>query len=105
VDGNGSVTPIDALLVVNELNDRQFSSPSGEINLASSVAVFVDVNDDLFVSPIDALLVINALSGSNVPLAAQGISDVFSVPETIPSHLIWLMAFAIALKKRRSAES
>ncbi|MDA1051860.1 MAG: dockerin type I domain-containing protein [Planctomycetota bacterium] len=64
VDADGKIAPIDALLVVNDLNangSRQLVQGEGE-SPASGITKFVDVNGDQFVSPIDALQVINALN-------------------------------------------
>ena len=72
VDANGIVNPLDALLVINELSNRQFSdSVTGLLPTApASVPQFVDVNADDFVGPQDALFVINQL-GNNEPPAAR----------------------------------
>lgn len=64
VDADGAIAPIDALLVVNELNangSRQLAQAAGE-SPASAITKFVDVNGDQFISPVDALQVINALN-------------------------------------------
>ena len=63
VDADGAIAPIDALLVVNDLNasgSRQLVQALGE-SPAPEVTKFVDVNGDQFISPVDALQVINAL--------------------------------------------
>ena len=51
VNFDSFISPIDALLVINQLN-RGGAPPSGRL----------DVNHDTFVSPIDALLVVNYLN-------------------------------------------
>lgn len=59
VNGDAEVSPIDALLVINDLNLR------GSRSLASTNFVpppFIDVSGDGSVSPIDVLLVINYLN-------------------------------------------
>jgi len=56
VNKDGSVSPIDALLVINYLN-----GPAGEAAAASS-GFSMDVNGDGSIAPIDALLVINYLN-------------------------------------------
>jgi hypothetical protein len=65
VNNDGEISPIDALQVINELNDPQFANSvlPPDKPLASS---FLDSNGDGHVSPIDALLVINFL---NSPMA------------------------------------
>lgn len=63
VNADTFVSPLDALLVINELTNHRFSSPDdGSLNRpTAAVDTFFDVNGDSFVSPIDALLVINNL--------------------------------------------
>lgn len=86
VNGDGFVTPIDALLVINELNVPVFSNavtgelpglptapnvpPASDLALASFVDVSGSINNggQFYVTPLDALLVINFL---NAPLAAS----------------------------------
>ncbi len=61
VNGDGQVSPIDVLLVINAINaqgSRMLSS--GDI-----APPYLDANGDGFVSPIDALRVINAIESSN----------------------------------------
>jgi hypothetical protein len=87
VDGVNGVTPIDALLVINELTSRDLSDPSTgalpELSDPPSTLQFVDVDENGFVSPIDALLVVNALSG---PSPAAASSAAFAVPEIAESE-------------------
>jgi hypothetical protein len=63
VDASGEQGPLDALLVINELNDRVHTLPDGSFISASRPdgVSFFDVNADGVVSPIDALAVINSL--------------------------------------------
>lgn len=64
VNRDGVVAPIDALLVINELNVRQVSDHLGRFLIApTGQSPFLDVSDDDFVSPVDALLVIDELNG------------------------------------------
>ncbi len=70
VNGDGRVTPIDALLVINYINDNGPGAPppnpggssGGEPNARP---FYPDVNGDGRVSPQDALLVINELNSRN----------------------------------------
>ncbi len=64
VDGSGAVVPLDALLIINELNDPQFSDPvDGRIVITPTPPTrYPDVNQDGYITPIDALLVINRLN-------------------------------------------
>jgi hypothetical protein len=67
VNADGNVVPIDALLVINELNLRRVSDPqTGEL-LSRPVPpdrpeAYLDVDGDNFVVPRDALLVISELN-------------------------------------------
>ncbi len=73
VDGVNGVTPLDALLVINELSNRTFSDPTTSdlfpLIDALNTPRFFDVDNNMKVTPLDALLVINELN-SNVPVAA-----------------------------------
>ena len=64
VNNDGKVFPIDALLVINELNFRIYQDPITKRFLSRSDPnlPFLDVNGDGFCYPIDALLVINELN-------------------------------------------
>lgn len=62
-DSNGAVTPLDALVVINRLNESSPGSASGES--AASSTRLSDVNADAAVTPIDALVVINLLNSQN----------------------------------------
>lgn len=57
VDDDGSVTPLDALVVINRINH-------GRDDSRESSARFHDVDDDQVVSPLDALIVVNELNSS-----------------------------------------
>ncbi len=72
-DQSGSVSPLDALVVINELNGP-------DANLGMDAARMLDVDADGLLSPLDALVVINYLnqnqadgeiSPSSVPLSAR----------------------------------
>jgi len=60
VNGDGIVTPIDALMVINQIGYAQ-SGASGE-SAANRPPIFADVNGDGEVTPLDALLVLNYIS-------------------------------------------
>lgn len=67
VNVNGAIDPLDALLIINELNDRLVSNPSTGLlpPAPNNLTNFLDVTGDDVVAPQDAILVINALSSSN----------------------------------------
>lgn len=65
VNGDGFVSPIDALLIINELNARG----SGPITVVDSGSgegplPMLDVNGDGMITPIDVLIIINHLNRS-----------------------------------------
>ena len=62
VSADGFVTPIDALLVINYLNQGGPSQLTPEILLPTLGGPFLDVTGDRNVSPLDALVVINFLN-------------------------------------------
>ena len=71
VDNDQFVVPLDALLVVNDLNlygSRQLPSPGVG---PQAPPPFLDVNADGYISPIDALLIINYLNSSSGGEAAS----------------------------------
>ena len=78
VDGNELVTPIDALLVINELNNRDLTEiGTGRVVGTNSVLQYVDVDNDGYVSPTDALLVINQL---NTPTSSANLVRRYASP-------------------------
>lgn len=63
VNRSGSVTPLDALLVINYLN-LYGGKPVSELPLSDpDQPTFVDTSNDQYLSAIDALLIINAING------------------------------------------
>ncbi|MCO6454070.1 MAG: matrixin family metalloprotease [Pirellulaceae bacterium] len=80
VDGNGVLTPVDVLLVVNYLNAN---TTPGPLPTYPGSAPYLDVNNDNLVSPVDALAVINALNqpssgaseGESSGTAAEGVNN------------------------------
>ena len=62
VDGNGVISPIDALIIVNYINNYGPGSinPEGEGPVPN-----LDVDGDGMVSPIDMLIIINIINGSS----------------------------------------
>ncbi|MEZ6120177.1 MAG: tandem-95 repeat protein [Pirellulaceae bacterium] len=70
VNNDGFISPIDALLVINELNANgsRALDPPPIASPPFSPPPFVDVSGDDYLSPIDALLVINHLNAD----AAEG---------------------------------
>jgi hypothetical protein len=71
VNGDGFVTPIDALLPINVLN-RMARGPHGLAAVDVQPAGFLDVSGDNALSPVDALLVINWLNQHPADETASG---------------------------------
>lgn len=65
VNDDGIITPFDAILVINELNEPQFTDPNTGRLIHPTVAptLYPDVNGDNFVQPLDVILIINRLNG------------------------------------------
>jgi hypothetical protein len=62
VNNDGIITPIDALMIINQLNDTgAMALPDSHLERAPLVP-YIDTNGDNYVTPIDALLVINYLN-------------------------------------------
>lgn len=68
VNASGLVSPVDALLVINDLN-RHGGRLLPPISDAQAPPPFLDVDGNGFVSPLDALQVINALNEDQGSLA------------------------------------
>lgn len=65
VFADGTIAPIDALLVINYINEH----PTGALPTPPVPLPYLDVNADGVVAPIDALLIINQL---NLPPQGEG---------------------------------
>src|SRR6186997_1678190 len=63
VDDDGVVAPLDALLIINDLNA---SGPRHLPAVRSGSDPFIDVTGDGVSSPLDALIVINALNAGGL---------------------------------------
>ena len=89
VNRDGSITPLDALLVVNALN----SSPTVSNSFAASTgADTLDVNGDGKVTPLDALLILNYL---NNPPAQQSAAPNVTTAVAMPAAMS-AVAFGIS---------
>ena len=75
VNGDSFVSPHDALLIINELNEHE----SGDAGVDHADAPFYDVSCDGYVSAIDALRVINTINSSHVAEGESADSTVGAV--------------------------
>jgi uncharacterized delta-60 repeat protein len=83
-DPGDNVSPIDALVVINELNAVD-SHPVPAPDPHSAPRFYHDVNGDNFVSPIDALLVINELFAQSLaPAQPPASASPFLQPPAVP---------------------
>lgn len=96
VDFDNVIAPIDAIRIINELNNRVFSDAETGV-LGSTEGLleigFLDVSDDGIIAPIDAVRIINAL---NAPTSAASASV---VPE--PDCRPFLVLASLILLRRR----
>ncbi len=70
VNADTFISPIDALLIINKLNDPTFERDLTKSNFVPPP--FLDVNGDELVSPLDALLVINYLNSNRGAAEGEG---------------------------------
>ncbi|MFO0821256.1 MAG: dockerin type I domain-containing protein [Pirellulales bacterium] len=82
VNGDGYVSPLDALLMVSWINENGTGAIGGE-GEASGGSFFPDINDDGVVTPLDCLVVFNHLNGAetvgNASDESQGLGDPFAI--------------------------
>lgn len=82
VDGSTFITPVDALIVINDLNDNSTRALAVPPAVDEEQPPFLDVDGDNFVKPLDALLVINFLNDqSNLTMATSLPVTLAAVPE------------------------
>ena len=108
IDDLDGPTPLDALFVINELNDFVYAdSTNGRLPIPSMTddAPFFDANGDGFVSPLDALLVINSLpTTANASAAPLGMRAEVAASNTGPvaSTIDVSQAMAVDLRPTRN---
>ncbi len=97
VDRNGVVSAIDALIVINAINDKTANLPRGNLRVPrelADLALFdVDTSGDNVLSPLDAALVINALN------SGSGEGESRTVESVKPQ--LWLDAFTSLEQERK----
>ena len=102
VNDDGTVVAHDALLVINELNNRMVTNPQGLI-IAQPLAdaPYPDVDNDGHVLSLDALLIINYLNNSVSAAAAVRATSPKDQMESFRQH-IELQRLDMKLNRRRS---
>ena len=84
VNDDTSVSPLDALLVINQLNAATLGASNAQAE-GESTTTYLDVSGDGALSPVDALLIINALNAMQfaaIPAAASAESNVATTSPT-----------------------
>jgi Dockerin type I domain len=66
VNQSTTVSPLDALFIINELNKGGIRNLVETVRSESSISHFLDTNNDNQLSPVDALLVINYLNQNGI---------------------------------------
>lgn len=89
VDNDTSTSPLDVLLIVNELNSPQYHTliDARLVARTDSNLPFFDVDGDGFVSPLDALIVINAINRRSS--AAEGETSE-SIRQDLFANAAWI---------------
>ena len=89
VDDDGFIAPIDALLIINELNEPMHRDPTTGLLPPPPpvVPAYFDVNGDGFVSAADAVLIINRLNQNENPAAAVPAEGEGEFDGTMPSDV------------------
>lgn len=105
VDDNGIIAPLDAILVINELNNPTLADRSGRLPVPPNYPIapppFVDVSGNDLVAALDAILVINTLNaaarGGGSPegeasswapvMGPRSVDAVFRAAESAPAGL------------------
>ena len=88
VNDDNLTTPLDALLIVNELNLGGSRSLPGSASPATQMFGFLDTSGDGFLSAIDVLQVINRLNAAS----SMGVAEAEMPPEDGMSHDLALAA-------------
>ncbi len=89
VNGDTAVTPLNALSVINSLNDPFFATYTRTVG---SGRLMLDVSGDSYLSPIDALLVINELDR----LSSQTITAASGEPGDTPTTEVEIAAVSVS---------
>ncbi len=82
VNVDGYVSPLDALLVINQLNGERYT-----LIASGSQRLMLDVNRDDLLSPLDALLVINHLNQASMAEGESAGSEPTDASDTVAARL------------------
>jgi hypothetical protein len=97
VSGDGFISPVDALMVINQLNAGSVSATPQAAPLFTAAAVpsgpFLDTSGDGLVSPLDSLLVINYLN-AGFDRDAEGEASLAAAASRADASDAWLELLA-----------
>lgn len=82
VNGDGNVTPLDMLLVINALNGYGFQTASLSVDATESTSVNWDINRDGHLTPMDVLLLTNYFNTGASAESVEGSLDPFATMES-----------------------
>ena len=86
VDGDGEVIPLDALIIINRLNDPDFNPELEPPTPGNEPPPYIDVDGDNFLFPFDALRVINYLNRDQNSLAAVATENSSLTGSEVETH-------------------
>jgi hypothetical protein len=86
VSDDSLITPLDALLIINQLN----AGGSRQLALSDGPLSFIDCNGDRFLSPLDALLVINELNRQTATPRAASRTQLLATDQVMSAEA-WTM--------------
>lgn len=81
VNDDGHITPVDALLVINQLNSAGAHQLGVQL-AASAAGPYIDTNGDGYLTPVDALLVINRLNANAAAASSSSANALRTAAET-----------------------
>ncbi len=105
VNGSGEVTPLDALILVDDIGHNGFRELPTVLPVTTTPA-YLDVNDDGLVSPMDVLEIVDTLSRYRDPMnltfssASEGESASLFKGRTLPNTTVVIEQLAAVLPKR-----
>lgn len=96
IDGDGILSPVDALLVINALNAHGPRSLPDFRAASSAYAGYLDASGDGFLAPLDALLVINAMNAGGSRVQSEPAPPVAVFPQLSDAEVATLLDRASA---------
>ena len=106
VNDDGFISPMDVLLIINDINSFGARSLLGTLPGNSLPSYFIDVNGDYKSTPMDILLVINYLNNESIEKRkwlgeGEAMDDMQSSVDHVLSDAAWLMDISVDLIRRK----